>query len=467
MRHLAMHLNMISTANDAQKQAWSVCVKSADEMLEISSHVGGTVSRFPFIWLRDNCLCQDCFHSASSSRLTSFKNLDPSEVLLNAELCIFEVGAHRLGRTPDLLTTPQTSECVRCHWSSGHVSHFPVKYLMDRCFSQEARQKRKASMEDFLCLRIAGSEEQQPDTMPIFQLHQMLEDDRVMLKWCQKMRQFGCALVKTDNRPHTLKRLTDVFGFREWSSFGEYFEVEVRRTKSDSPTSSNTDANNLAYTGLPLEFHTDLPHYASPPQVQFLHCISQSSVGGSNKLVDGFRVAERIREHHPEAFRLLTTVQMEYKDFNSEVLWDSGPGGDNPTNRVEEPRVGTRREVEFFMRQKHPIIVLDAAGKITRINYSDHHRDAILDIDVEQVKPFYQACMLFDDLLNHEDFMFLHKSSPGDIICFDNKRVLHAREAFEVKEGESRKLNATYVRWDEIMSLARIIACRISPDVLI
>ena len=28
-----------------------------------------------------------------------------------------------------------------------------------------------------------------------------------------------------------------------------------------------TQSNNLAYTGLPLQFHTDLPHYASPPQV--------------------------------------------------------------------------------------------------------------------------------------------------------------------------------------------------------
>ena len=34
------------------------------------------------------------------------------------------------------------------------------------------------------------------------------------------------------------------------------------------------------------------------------------------------------RRDAPEAFELLATVEMEYKDYHREVLWDSGPGGD-------------------------------------------------------------------------------------------------------------------------------------------
>lgn len=126
-------------------------------------------------------------------------------------------------------------------------------------------------------------------------------------------------------------------------------------------------------------------------------CISQCSCeGGANKLVDGFAVGEQLRREHPEAFELLATVQaqgtvalrephlvplqrgptdshamsadptrapgpcheltrrralaqMEYKDYHSETLWDSGPGGNNESDGAalggrpnDTPRMGSR-----------------------------------------------------------------------------------------------------------------------------
>ena len=137
------------------------------------------------------------------------------------------------------------------------------------------------------------------------------------------------AVVRTDNASGVLKAFTELFGFREWCSYGEFYVVENKQAAA-TPTSVAEQANNLAYTGLPLQFHTDLPHYASPPQVQLLHCIAQTTCpGGSNKLVDGFAVAEYMRLCHPEAFELLSTVRMEYKDFHREGV---SAGLDPPTS---------------------------------------------------------------------------------------------------------------------------------------
>ena len=259
--------------------------------------------------------------------------------------------------------------------------------------------------------------------------------------------------------------------------------VENKQSVEAEPGGEDgTQANNLAYTGLPLQFHTDLPHYSSPPQVQLLHCISQTSCpGGSNKLVDGFAVAEELRREDPEAFRLLATVRMEYKDFHRETIWDAGPGGDDASDGAvfggrpnnDTPRIGQRREVGFFLRHAHPVISLEdpeawQTSPVRRINFSDHHRDSVINgCDAATVKAFYHACKRFDSLLNDDKHVVWNKSGPGDILCFDNRRVLHGRSGFKLQGGDTRKLIGTYLRWDEIRSMARMQAAAVFPDRLL
>ena len=59
------------------------------------------------------------------------------------------------------------------------------------------------------------------------------------------------------------------------------------------------------------------------------------------------------------------------------------------------------------------------------------------------------------------------RALAGDILCFDNRRVLHGRSGFELASGETRKLIGTYLRWDEIRSLARVKAASVFSDRLL
>jgi hypothetical protein len=63
------------------------------------------------------------------------------------------------------------------------------------------------------------------------------------------------------------RRIADHRTCRGVSADGEFYVVENKQT-TNVPDGEETQANNLAYTGLPLQFHTDLPHYASPPQAR-------------------------------------------------------------------------------------------------------------------------------------------------------------------------------------------------------
>ena len=88
-------------------------------------------------------------------------------------------------------------------------------------------------------------------------------------------------------------------------------------------------------------------------------------------------------------------------------------------------------------------------------------------VDAHTVKAYYRACKRFDALLNDERNVVWNKSEPGEILCFDNRRVLHGRSGFELRSSEKRQLIGTYLRWDEIRSMARMQAAAVFPSHLI
>ncbi|MCP4294706.1 MAG: hypothetical protein GY786_03785, partial [Proteobacteria bacterium] len=54
---------------------------------------------------------------------------------------------------------------------------------------------------------------------------------------------------------------------------------------------SQKQPNDLAYTSIELESHTDNPYRKPVPSIQFLFCIENSCEGGDSTVVDGFKVA--------------------------------------------------------------------------------------------------------------------------------------------------------------------------------
>jgi len=186
------------------------------------------------------------------------------------------------------------------------------------------------------------------------------------------------------------------------------------------------DPANLAFTGLRIGMHTDNPYRDPVPGLQLLHCLVNESDGGENQLCDGFAVADRIRRDHPGAFELLTRHPVRFRF-------------------VERGAADLEASV--------PLIELDARGDISAVRYNSRSVQAF-DLAPEVLADFYDAYRLFGEALHDPAVLIEFRLEPGQLVVFDNQRVLHGRTGF----GEGRRhLQGCYADKDSLRSRIRVL----------
>ena len=84
---------------------------------------------------------------------------------------------------------------------------------------------------------------------------------------------------------------------------------------------------------------------------------------------------------------------------------------------------------------------------------------APLQLPFEQVAPAYRAFKRFLSMTYEDRYRMTFEYAPGDLLIFDNRRVLHARTAFDPSTGP-RHLQGTYIDRDDLLSTHRMIAHR-------
>ena len=145
--------------------------------------------------------------------------------------------------------------------------------------------------------------------------------------------------------------------------------------------------------------------------------------GGDSSVVDGYAVANYIKKNYPNIFNQLNTISVKFKD------------NDYTQNKI---------------RIIHsPIITLDENKdyRDIRINIS---AVGPFDIHPNRMKKYYLAYRKFASLVHDKKFTVNFKLQAGDILSFDNRRVLHGRTAFDPNSGR-RHLQGYYMDRDEII----------------
>ncbi|XP_036283518.1 gamma-butyrobetaine dioxygenase [Pipistrellus kuhlii] len=356
----------------------------------------GTESFYPAVWLRDNCQCPHCYLDSAKARKFLVESLD---VNIGIKDLSFD-------RKRVLIT-----------WPSEHYSEFEADWLKKRCFSQQAREKLQRELFFPEC-QYWGSELQ----LPTLDFQDVLKNDEHAYKWLSSLKKVGIVRLTgaSDKRGEVVK-LGKRIGFLYLTFYGHTWQVQDK-----------IDANNVAYTTGKLSFHTDYPALHHPPGVQLLHCIKQTVTGGDSEIVDGFNICQKLKEKNPRAFQLLSSTFVDFTDIGVDYC-------------------------DFSVQSKHKIIELDDKGQVIRINFNNATRDTIFDVPVEKVQPFYAALKEFVDLMNCKESKFTFKMNPGDVITFDNWRLLHGRRSYEAGTEISRHLEGAYADWDVVMSRLRIL----------
>ena len=66
---------------------------------------------------------------------------------------------------------------------------------------------------------------------------------------------------------------------------------------------ANLAFKDTAYTSAAIGPHTDGTYSIDPPGFQLFHCLKFDGTGGESTLVDGFKVADQIRQYDPSGVR--------------------------------------------------------------------------------------------------------------------------------------------------------------------
>ena len=98
---------------------------------------------------------------------------------------------------------------------------------------------------------------------------------------------------------------------------------------------------------------------------------------------------------------------------------------------------------------------LDAAGEIFQIRNTGFLR-AEPAMAEDRVEEAYRAVRLYSRLSMDDRFICRTPFRPGDLVIFDNRRILHGRDSFDPQSGV-RKLEGLYMDTDELYSRLRVL----------
>lgn len=351
-----------------------------------------TTSKFPTIWLRDNC--PSGLHPDTHERLLDLLAIDEAPVLIAAKI---------------------DGDFAVLDYADGHISRLPVAMLNAHRPGRRADDAR--TIQGQLWHADLGA-----SGIPRHTSAAIMADDHALNMWMRDTATLGLTIV--ENLSDNIDAGVDVakrIGFLRATNFGTTFEVI-----------NKPDPNNLAYTSVALPLHTDLPNQEVPPGYQFLHCLANEAAGGGSLFADGFAMAEDLRQDDPDAFELLCDVPIPFRFSDNDA----------------------------DIRVHRPVITLGTAGQVIEIRYNAHLA-GIFDMPVEIMPAYYRAYRAYMAKTRDPKYRINVRLNAGEMAVFDNRRILHGRDAFDPSTG-FRYLHGCYVDRGEFFSRLRLLGASIT-----
>jgi alpha-ketoglutarate-dependent taurine dioxygenase len=345
--------------------------------------------RFHYLWLRDNCQCSECRHH-SGQRLQETWHLNP--------------GVSATQSKSDIQT-----DSLEVTWQDGHVSLYPRSFL--ELHSYDAVEAVANPVKLWAAKQLAN--------LASYDYQQVLIDPKLKLQWLQDVTIYGVAkLHNVPIDPGTILKVVDQFGYVRNTNYGDLFEVV-----------SVEQAENLAFTPIPLSLHTDNPYRNPVPSLQLLHCLVKADLGGVSALADGFYGAKILQKQNPEAFALLSTYKVKFRYASDDAILE------HTACMIE---VDSKSEVEAI-----------------RVN---NRSCAPLNIPFDLMTSFYDAYQSFMRILQSDECKMRLTLETGELIVFDNQRVLHGRE---IQAVGNRHLQGCYADRDGLRSTAALLKTKL------
>lgn len=294
---------------------------------------------------------------------------------------------------------------LRVNWQDGHESFYPADWLAGELAAAKTgrREPRPRTLWD--------------SSLDVGQTRawyrEVVDDTAVFRSFLAAIAELGFAvLTGAPVEDGTVAEVAELFGHVRVTNYGRVFDVALK-----------IDATNLADTAMPLSLHTDNPYREPAPTLQLLQCLSSSVSGGETVLADGFRAVAQLSPRHRELLSRLP-IRYAYRDAGAE-LWSDVTVIDLDGN-------GDPRALQLNNRSKR--IPVGPASLVAE---------------------WYEAYFALLALLESPEAQVAFRLEPGDVVVFDNLRVLHARLGFS---GEGRRrLQGCYADRDGLLSTLALL----------
>jgi len=383
----------------------------------VSIPLDGQFVEFESIFLRDSCQCPSCVDTS-----TSQKSFQTSDVPVDIQGAFVEIQQH-----------PGEDAAV-VHWvndmegsSTEHKSIVPLSILRNKSDGNRSRR-----IDHFNTSNLALWDGAMMANDNIFlEFNEFLSSDKGLLRAMKQLESHGLVFLRnapdctaTDSSASLNQIVSRIAPIRS-TFYGLTWDVN-----------SVPGAINVAYTHQYLGLHMDLCYMDLTPQFQFLHSLRARAPGGESIFSDSFCAAERMRRKHPGDFKALTEFPVTFPYYNAGESY----------------------------RQVRPTIELtdqtDVSSPVKTINWSPPFQGPLTfntgSNGGTSLPSFLAAAKIFDDLISAPESLFELRMREGDCAIFDNRRVLHARRAFDISKGE-RWLKGAYLDRDVFASrLARL-----------
>ena len=200
-----MHSLALANTFGGKSLVRSIREDRSDKMLHVQWE-DNTLNRFPYIFLRDNCQCEECFHTSAKQR--SFDTVGFADIDVQVkEASVSQDGVH-----------------LSIVWPDQHKSVFESDWLRKRCMPE----KSKGRLDDWKkAATIAGKgvvlwdRAMLQDNIPQFEFQNLMEDERNLMSWLKTLHSHGLALVKNaPTEEGQVKKLAERVGYSKPTHYG-------------------------------------------------------------------------------------------------------------------------------------------------------------------------------------------------------------------------------------------------------
>jgi gamma-butyrobetaine dioxygenase len=381
----------------------------------IAVNIDGAPRIFDTVFLRDSCTCPRCVDPHSKQKLFQTSDISPD-----------------LEGSCKSVVDEENGLSIELGWNNdvkGYGTEHRTRHSIDwlrRALNTEVELRGGVRHDD----RVYWDNPKITKDNKWVDYNDYMTSDSALFSALTHLNRYGLLFLR--NVPDSETSVVDLasrIGVLKDTFYGRTWDVR-----------SKAKAENIAYTPQFLGLHMDLLYTSNPPHLQLLHSLRARCPGGESFFSDSFHAAQQLYRQSPFHFRTLCTFPVTYHYHHT-------------THHYHYTRPVI--DIHPYPKYSDPSML-----PIHRVNWSPPFQAPfearIGSNNAKSLRAFVAASHAYEKLLSSEENLYEYRLNEGECVIFDNRRVLHARRAFDATKGE-RWLKGAYVDDDVFFSKLRVL----------